>query len=83
MVGQSNDGSEGRVNLLATGSRLPKNSVKDTATAASLWAPGAIGVASSLGSYDVAVVLTLFVLITLWVMAPLKSSTNERVDAAE
>ncbi|MET0370423.1 MAG: MgtC/SapB family protein [Sphingobium sp.] len=57
-----------------------KHSVKGTATAASLWATGAVGVASGLGSYDVAVVLTLFVLLTFWIMAPLKPAANERRD---
>ena len=58
-----------------------KNSVKGTATAASLWATGAIGVAVGLGSFDVAIVLTIFVLITFWIMAPLKSEANEQSDA--
>lgn len=57
-----------------------KHVVKGTATAASLWATGAIGVSAGLGSYDVAVVMTLFVLFTLWVMAPLKPEENERGD---
>jgi putative Mg2+ transporter-C (MgtC) family protein len=59
-----------------------KHSVKGTATAASLWTTGAIGVAAGLGSFDVAVALTLFVLFTLWVMAPLKPDTNERDENA-
>ena len=49
-----------------------QDSVKGTATAASLWVTGAIGVAVGLGSYDVAVVLALVTVITLWVMEPLK-----------
>jgi putative Mg2+ transporter-C (MgtC) family protein len=49
-----------------------ENSVKGTATAASLWVTGAIGAAVGLGSYDVAVVLTLVTIATLWIMAPLK-----------
>ena len=47
-------------------------SVKGTATAASLWVTGAIGAAVGLGSYDVAIVLTLATIATLWIMAPLK-----------
>jgi putative Mg2+ transporter-C (MgtC) family protein len=47
-------------------------SVKGTATAASLWITGAIGAAVGLGSYDVAVVLSLLTVITLWAMEPLK-----------
>ncbi len=49
-----------------------KESVKGTATAASLWATGAIGTAVGLGSYDVAVVLSGATIITLWVLSPLK-----------
>lgn len=48
------------------------DSVKGTATAASLWVTGAIGVAVGLGSYDVAVVLAIATVVTLWVMEPLK-----------
>ena len=48
------------------------DSVKGTATAASLWVTGAIGVAVGLGSIDVALMLSLFTALTLWVMAPLK-----------
>ena len=51
-----------------------KDSVKGTATAASLWTTGAMGTAVGLGSYDVAVVLSLFTIITLWVLSPLKTS---------
>lgn len=47
-----------------------KDSVKGTATAASLWATGAIGTAVGLGSYDVAVALTLFTIVTLWLLSP-------------
>ena len=50
-----------------------KDSVKGTATAASLWATGAVGTAVGLGSYDVAVVVSLITLLTLWVLSPLKS----------
>jgi putative Mg2+ transporter-C (MgtC) family protein len=49
-----------------------KDSVKGTATAASLWATGAIGTAVGLGSYDVAIVLCLATMITLWFLSPLK-----------
>ena len=49
-----------------------KESVKGTATAASLWATGAMGTAVGLGSYDVAIVLSLITMITLWVLSPLK-----------
>lgn len=55
-----------------------KDSVRGTATAASLWVTGAIGIAVGLGSYDVAVVLTLATVITLWVMHPLKRLGRDR-----
>ena len=51
-------------------------SVQGTATAASLWVTGAIGVAVGLGSYDVAVVLAIATIATLWIMAPLKRIGN-------
>ena len=47
-------------------------SVKGTATAASLWVTGAIGAAVGLGSYDVAVMLAVATVFTLWLMQPLK-----------
>jgi putative Mg2+ transporter-C (MgtC) family protein len=49
-----------------------RDSVKGTATAASLWATGAIGVAAGLGSYDVAVMLSAVAFVTLWTLSPLK-----------
>ncbi len=49
-----------------------KESVRGTATAASLWVTGAIGVAVGLGSIDVAVMLTLMAFATLYLLAPLK-----------
>ncbi len=49
-----------------------KDSVKGTATAASLWATGAIGVAVGLGSYDVALLLSLITIATLWPLAVFK-----------
>jgi putative Mg2+ transporter-C (MgtC) family protein len=49
-----------------------KDSVKGTATAASLWVTGAIGVAVGLGSYDVAVMLSVATFVTLWFLSPLK-----------
>jgi putative Mg2+ transporter-C (MgtC) family protein len=61
-----------------------KDSVKGTATAASLWATGAIGTAVGLGSYDVAIVLSLITLLTLWVLSPLKPDlVKEPGSAAE
>lgn len=51
-----------------------KDSVKGTATAASLWVTGAIGTAVGLGSIDVAVMLSLVTLVTLQLLPPLKRS---------
>jgi putative Mg2+ transporter-C (MgtC) family protein len=49
-----------------------KNSVKGTATAASLWVTGAIGVAVGLGSYGIAVVLSAITFVTLWALTDVK-----------
>ncbi|MBY6015092.1 MgtC/SapB family protein [Qipengyuania gaetbuli] len=49
-----------------------KDSVKGTATAASLWITGAIGASVALGSLDVAIMLSIITIATLWIMAPLK-----------
>ena len=46
--------------------------VHGTATAASLWATGAIGVAVGLANYDVAVIVCLFTVLTLYVLGRLK-----------
>jgi putative Mg2+ transporter-C (MgtC) family protein len=49
-----------------------ENSVTGTATAASLWATGAIGAAVGLGAYDVAVTVAAFTVATLYLSAPFK-----------
>jgi putative Mg2+ transporter-C (MgtC) family protein len=49
-------------------------SVKGTATAASLWATGAIGAAVGLGSYDVAVAIAVFTFLTLKVITPIENT---------
>ncbi len=49
-----------------------RGSVHGTATAASLWATGATGAAVGLGAYDVAVMVSLFTFLTLWLLTPLK-----------
>ena len=54
-----------------------EDSVRGTATAASLWVTGAIGIAVGLGSYDVAVMLTLATVLTLWLLPPLKRLTKD------
>ena len=54
-----------------------EDAVQGTATAASLWITGAIGVAVGLGSVDVAVMLSLATIVTLWVLPPLKKLTGD------
>lgn len=52
------------------------DSVKGTATAASLWSTGAIGVAAGLGVYDVAVMLAVVTFVTLRLLEPLKKMAD-------
>ena len=52
------------------------DSVKGTATAASIWVTGAIGVAVGLGTFDVALMLSFATLVTLLLMRPLKKLTG-------
>jgi len=52
------------------------DSVKGTATAASLWITGAIGVAAGLGAYDVAVMLAVVTFVTLRLLEPLKKMAD-------
>ena len=58
-----------------------KDSVRGTATAASLWATGAIGVSVGLGSYDVAVALSAITIVTLWVLTGFKHKIGVEPDA--
>jgi putative Mg2+ transporter-C (MgtC) family protein len=53
-----------------------EDSVRGTATAASLWVTGAIGVSAGVGSFDVAVMLSATTVLTLWLLTPLKKLTN-------
>jgi putative Mg2+ transporter-C (MgtC) family protein len=55
-----------------------KDSVRGTATAASLWATGAIGTAVGLGAYDIAVLLSLVTFITLKALTPLKREPRDQ-----
>lgn len=55
-----------------------KDSVRGTATAASLWATGAIGTAVGLGAYDIAVVLSVVTVITLKAVTPLKREPRDQ-----
>jgi len=51
--------------------------VHGTATAAALWATGAIGVSAALSAYDVAVVITGFTAVTLYALGPLKRESRD------
>ena len=55
-----------------------RDSVHGTATAASLWVTGAIGVACGLGAWDVALVLAVVAFATLGLMRPLKKAAGVR-----
>jgi len=57
------------------------SNVSGTATAASLWATGAIGAAVGLGSYDVAIAVALFTIITLQFLPPLKTLAGDNATA--
>ena len=48
-----------------------------TATAASLWATGALGAAVGYGLYDIAVILSAITYVTLRYLAPLKEAAHE------
>ncbi|CAN1552918.1 SapB Uncharacterized membrane protein [Paracoccaceae bacterium] len=52
------------------------NRAMGTATAASLWATGAIGAAVGYGQLDIAVILSLVVLLTLILLAPLHKAAQ-------
>lgn len=51
-------------------------SVHGTATAASLWATGAVGVAAGLGAYDIAILISVVTFLTLKALTPLKKSAE-------
>jgi len=53
-----------------------KDSVKGTATAASLWVTGAVGISVGLGVYDVALILAVITFATLRMLAPLKQAVR-------
>jgi putative Mg2+ transporter-C (MgtC) family protein len=57
-----------------------KDSVRGTATAASLWATGAIGTAVGLGAHDIAVLLSIITFITLKALTPLKREPQDDDD---
>jgi putative Mg2+ transporter-C (MgtC) family protein len=57
-----------------------KDSVRGTATAASLWSTGAVGTAVGLGAYDIAVLLSVVTFITLKALTPLKRDPPDQDD---
>jgi putative Mg2+ transporter-C (MgtC) family protein len=57
-----------------------KDSVRGTATAASLWSTGAIGTSVGLGAYDIAILLSLVTFLTLKALKPLKRPLDENED---
>jgi putative Mg2+ transporter-C (MgtC) family protein len=52
------------------------NTVHGTATAASLWTTGAVGAAVGLGSFDVAITITIFTFLTLKLLPLLKQEIS-------
>ena len=52
------------------------NSVQGTATAASLWATGAMGVSVGLGGYDVAITIAAFTFLTLRLLTIIKDESS-------
>ena len=59
-----------------------KDSVQGTATAASLWVTGAIGVSCGLAAFDVALVLAVVAFATLRLMPPLKKAAGVEDEAS-
>ncbi len=59
------------------------HSVTGTATAASLWVTGAVGVAVGVGSVDVAIMLALLTFLTLSVLSPLKPRSRGDEELSE
>lgn len=51
-----------------------KSTVRGTATAASLWSTGALGLAAAYQRWDIASVISLFVFLTLRVITPLEKN---------
>ncbi len=59
------------------------NEASGTATAASLWATGALGASVGFGLYDIAAILSLSTFVTLCLLRPLKEvaqASNKNVD---
>jgi putative Mg2+ transporter-C (MgtC) family protein len=58
-------------------------SVHGTATAASIWNTGAIGAATALGRYEVAIVLSILNVFTMWALVPLKKKLDSKQGASD
>jgi putative Mg2+ transporter-C (MgtC) family protein len=52
-------------------------SVHGTATAASLWNTGAIGAATAMGRYEIAIVLAALNVVTMWGLVPVKKHLDQ------
>ena len=62
------------IGFIGGGAILKGNStVKDTATAASIWSTGAIGIAVAFGRFEIAIVLSLLNFITLRLIGEVKN----------
>jgi putative Mg2+ transporter-C (MgtC) family protein len=59
------------------------NAVQGTATAASLWATGAIGVSVGLGGYDVAITIAAFTFLTLKLLTIIKEENSSEQEKAD
>ena len=67
------EGVIGGIGFIGGGAILKDHAtVRGTATAASLWATGAVGVAVGIGSTDVALIVTAFTFATLRFLVPFK-----------
>lgn len=66
------------IGFIGGGAILKKSdAVSGTATAASLWATGAIGAAVGYGQYDIGLVLAVLTFLTLKFLTPLKQEGSE------
>lgn len=69
------------VGLIGGGAILvAKLGTRGTATAASIWATGAIGTAAGLGAYDTAIFLSIVTFATLGIMANSKAARDQPDD---
>jgi putative Mg2+ transporter-C (MgtC) family protein len=51
--------------------------VRGTATAASVWATGALGAAAAYGQYEIAIILAAINFLALWLLTPLGKRLNK------